>query len=106
MRRTKLVVERLEPNKGDRAQICFFGDLHLGSKTFDRDAAEATVARCVDKRIYVVGMGDMIECATRHSIGAGVYEQTDILQGQMEQVIDLLQPVQDAGLLLGMHEGN
>jgi len=106
MKRKHLVDVRLEPNKEERAQICAFGDLHFGSKTCDMEKAQETLQRCIDKHIYVVGMGDMIEMATRYSVGAGVYEQKLTPQDQMEQIIDFMRPIAESGLLLGMHTGN
>lgn len=106
MRRTKLVDVRLTPNKDDRAQVMCWGDIHLGAKTCDYERATEAITRCLDKGIYVLVMGDMLECATRYSVGAGIYEQTMTIQDQMQMLVDTLQPVQDAGLLLGLHSGN
>lgn len=106
MRRTKLVDVRLEPNKGNRAQVMCWGDLHIGAKTCDFEAASEAIQRCLDKGIYVLGMGDMLECATRYSVGAGIYEQTQTLEQQIEMTIELLESVVERGLFLGMHLGN
>ena len=106
MRRTRLVDVRLTPNKGDRAQVMCWGDIHLGAKTCDYVAAQEAITRCLKKGIYVLVMGDMLECATRYSVGAGIYEQTMSIQEQMKMLTDTLQPVKDAGLLLGIHGGN
>jgi len=106
MRRTRLVDVRLNPNKGSRAQVCAWGDIHLGAKTCDYEAAQATIDMCIKKGIYVLGMGDYLECATRYSVGAGIYEQTMSIQDQMEMLVETLRPVKEAGLLLGIHSGN
>jgi hypothetical protein len=51
-------------------------------------------------------MGDLIEMATRDSIGAGVYEQESIGQTQYEEIVEILRPLTDAKLLLGTLRGN
>lgn len=106
MRRAKLLDRRLEPNKGQRAQIMCLGDLHLGAKTCDTEAVEAAIAKCLEKKIYVVGMGDMLEIGLRDSIGASIYEQEFGPQAQIDEIVDLFKPLADAGLLLGIHMGN
>jgi len=83
-----------------------WGDIHLGAKTCDYDAATEAITRCLEKGIHVLVMGDMLECATRYSVGAGIYEQTMTIQDQMQMLVDTLQPVADAGLLIGIHSGN
>jgi hypothetical protein len=49
-------------------------------------------------------MGDMIEAATRYSVGAGVYEQKMTPQQQMEDMVEMLEPYKD--LIIGSHTGN
>jgi hypothetical protein len=48
----------------------------------------------------------LIECATRHSVGAGVYEQTCTAEKQHEQMVEWLQPLADEKLIIGSHQGN
>ncbi len=91
---------------GDRLVLVPFGDLHTGSKHFDEELAREAVDWCVDEGAFVLGMGDMLESATRDSVGSGVYDQTEILQVQMQHLYDILQPLVDKDLLLGMHPGN
>jgi len=106
IKRTQLIIERLIPNKGDRVQIMPIGDAHLGAKTYKGDLLKELIQFCVKKKIYVIGMGDMIEFATKYSIGAGIYEQQLNPQRQVETIIKLFEPLQEAGLLLGMLTGN
>jgi len=105
MKRTNLVDVRLNPNKGSRAQVMCFGDLHWGAATCDEDLARRALKMCVDKGIYVLGMGDMMECSLIGSVG-DVYSQKISPEAQIEAIVDLLQPVKDAGLLIGIHSGN
>lgn len=51
-------------------------------------------------------MGDLIELATRYSVGAGVYQQDFNGQAQYEQMVEWLQPLADLNLILGTHQGN
>ena len=105
MRRTNLVVRRLTPNKGERAGICAFGDLHLGSAQCDEAAVRANVQECLDKKRYVIGMGDYMETALKDSV-SNVYTQTMTPEDQIDAVIELFRPLADAGLLLGLLDGN
>jgi hypothetical protein len=105
MRRTSLVDVRLAPNKGDRVQIMPIGDIHYGARTCDEDMLLNTIAECVRRKIYVVGMGDMLEISIVGSVG-GPFGQLYTPEKQMEKMIEILQPLADAGLLLGIHDGN
>jgi UDP-2,3-diacylglucosamine pyrophosphatase LpxH len=105
MKTTGLVDIRLEPNKGDRAQVMALGDLHLGAATADVSLFKKTVAHCVEKGIYVIGMGDMLDCALINSV-SDVYEATSSPQEQFEEMISLLEPLAEKKLLIGLHFGN
>jgi len=48
----------------------------------------------------------MIECATRHSVGSGVYEQDKPANSQHEQMVEWLKPLADKKLIVGSHSGN
>jgi hypothetical protein len=51
-------------------------------------------------------MGDIIEMATRYSIGAGVYEQKETPNLQIGKAVELLKPLADKGLIIGILSGN
>ena len=106
MRRTNLVDVRLETNKGDRAQAIGLGDIHLGYPTTDLALVQSVIDRCIEKHIYVIGQGDYLECGTTSSVGDSVYQQTLNPHQQMEMMIEILKPLADAGLLLGLIAGN
>lgn len=101
----KLNRRTLTPRNG-KACIVAFGDLHSGHPTCLWDKAKAMLDYCLAKNYYVIGMGDLLECGITGSIGDSVYTQNLNPQGQMEAVIELLKPLADAGLLLGLHSGN
>jgi len=106
-RPVKLNQKALEVQKGkDYAEIVFFGDVHYGSKNCEVKKAQAMLDYCLENHIYVLGMGDLLECATKGSIGSGVYEQTMNPQEQFDFCTDLMRPLADAGLLLGLLKGN
>ena len=98
--------QTLVPGNKGYASIVFWGDVHLGHPKCEEKRAKDMLAYCLKNHIYVIGMGDMLECGTRISIGDSVYEQNRNPQKQMEEMLDWLRPLAKAGLLLGLHEGN
>jgi len=97
----------LTPKKGrNYAEVVFLGDSHFGSPQFDRERFLSMLNYCLKHRIYVFLMGDMIELATRHSVGGGVYEQEFNGQSQHEQMVEWLKPLAKKKLILGLHQGN
>ena len=96
---------RNHPHK-DYAEVVFLGDVHYGSPQFDQTRFLAMVNYCYKHNIYVFLMGDLLETATRNSVGAGVYEQTSIPQSQHEQMVEWLYPLAKKGLILGALTGN
>ena len=52
-------------------------------------------------RVFITG-----NTATKTSVGAGVFEQDDIVQEQLEKAIKIYKPLADEGLILGNHIGN
>lgn len=96
----------LEINKQGYAPLLFFGDLHFGSAQCDLKRAEEMLDWALREKVPMLGMGDMVEMATRTSVGQGVYEQKLQPQEQIEGVVDLLMPMAEAGLIKGYHDGN
>lgn len=103
----RLNQQTLLPKEGkEYAELMFIGDVHLGSPQYDMKRFRAMIDYCLQKKLYVLLMGDLIEMATRDSVGAGVYEQDSIGQCQYERMLEILQPLADAKLILGTHRGN
>lgn len=101
----RLNQQKLEVKPGKNyAEVVFIGDVHYGSPQCDVAKFLAMLAYCKAKKIYIMLMGDLIEMATRTSVGAGVYEQEFIGQSQHEQMVEWLMPVRH--LILGTHRGN
>lgn len=90
----------------DEIAIALMGDTHIGSKFYNRELHRDMVDLCLKNKTPVILMGDNIEAATRDSVGAGVYEQQDIIDGQIEEFLEVYKPLAQAGLIMGMHTGN
>lgn len=93
-------------NGTDYAEVIFLGDVHYGSPQCDVNRFLRMVEYCKQHEIYVFLMGDMIECATRHSVGSGVYEQDIPSNDQHEQMVEWLTPLAEKKLIIGSHAGN
>ncbi len=103
----KLNQQVLKVKKGkDYAEVVFFGDTHYGAKCCEVEKAQAMLDYCLKNKVYVLGMGDIMECGTKGSVGGGVYEQTMSPQDQFDTVTEIMRPLADAGLLLGLLRGN
>lgn len=99
--------QSLSPTEGnDYAEVMFIGDVHYGSPQCDIERFQANLAYCLTHKIYVFLMGDITEVATRHSVGAGVYEQTMTADDQHVQMVEWLEPLSKANLIIGSHRGN
>jgi UDP-2,3-diacylglucosamine pyrophosphatase LpxH len=105
-RPVRLNKQRLIPNNDNYAEVILFGDLHLGYPTCNMRKAKNTLDYALENKAYVLIMGDMMESGLTTSIGNSIYRQKLNPQKQMEAVINLLQPLADAKLIIGYHEGN
>ncbi len=93
--------------KNNSIILCPIGDIHFGSSNCNENRFEEALDWIYKtKNAYVIGMGDYLECATRNSIGSGVYEQKEIVQEQLEKMIEYLKPIAKEGRLLGLLDGN
>ena len=103
----RLNQKRLIPKAGrNYAEVIFLGDAHFGSPQFDQPRFLRMLDYCNKNRVNVLLMGDLIEMATRFSVGAGIYEQEHIGQTQFEQMCDWLKPLAQKRLILGLLTGN
>lgn len=90
-----------------RPIICPFGDMHYGSNNFNKKLFEENLQWAWEnKNVYIIGMGDWLEAATRTSVGAGVYDQNSIAGDQLNDVVNLFKPFADEGRILGITNGN
>ena len=91
--------------KGNKLNLMTLGDIHLGAK----DCAEDKFYEYVkwiskQKDTKTLLMGDMINCGLRNSVGAGSYDDKNLVQDQMEEIVEALKPLK--GRMVGLHTGN
>jgi UDP-2,3-diacylglucosamine pyrophosphatase LpxH len=97
----------LEPiSEKPYAELLFFGDLHFGHPTCDIERAKSNLDYCLKNKVYVLVMGDLIEAGIKSSVGDSLYMQKLNPQKQYEYVQELLRPLAEAGLIIGVHIGN
>ena len=80
------------------------GDAHCGSRHYNEAGLKYVTKWIADNGAIWFGIGDLMECATKSSIGSGVYEQVMNPQKQINYLEDLLRPI--AGQCIGMIKGN
>lgn len=90
----------------DKVTIILMGDEHIGSKFYDEDTHMRMVDWCYNNKTPIILMGDEMETATKTSVGAGVFEQNEIVQEQLEKTVKIYKPLADEDLILGNHIGN
>ena len=92
----------------DREKIIIvpMGDEHIGSNFYDEETHLKNVEWCYENEAPIILMGDELETATKDSVGAGVFEQSDIVQEQLEKAVKIYKPLAEKGLILGNHTGN
>lgn len=88
------------------ASVIFLGDVHYGSPQCDINRFLKMLEYCRQNGVYVLLMGDLLETATKGSVGAGIYEQECNPNSQYEQMVEWLRPLAEAKLILGTHFGN
>jgi len=103
MKSPKLIYRNFKPDS-DCIRLIPLGDVHYGA----RNCAKQKFLDTIDfikntKDTYMLGMGDLLENATRYSVGSGVYQQIPPEQ-QYEEMIDILRPIRKK--IIGMHVGN
>lgn len=93
-------------NDQDEVKLIPLGDVHLGSATCQTQKFLDTIKYIKDSGSQVILMGDLMECASRHSVGAGWVEQEIDPQTQIDYLVKALKPIADQILvsLEGNHE--
>lgn len=92
----------------DEIIICPIGDLHIGSPHFDQKELDKQL-RFIDEhreRCRIIIMGDIAETALKDSVGAGVYEQDEMVQQQIYKAKNIFWDYRDLidGVVTGNHE--
>ena len=90
----------------DEVKLIPLGDVHLGAPTCEVDKFLGTVDYIKDSGALVVLMGDLMECASRYSVGAGWVSQTGSPQMQLDFLAETFEPIKNQILVLleGNHE--
>lgn len=73
------------------------GDIHFGNRYFDPQYLERTL-KFVDqnrKRCRIILMGDLLELATKTSVGRSVYDESYPTQKQFEKAVETFKPYAD-----------
>jgi hypothetical protein len=84
--------------------IVCLADLHVGHKNFNEAIFKKVLRWIVDHDAVWFGGGDLIECSTKTSVGAGWAEQKLDPQQQIDYIIEYLEPIKSR--CLGMASGN
>lgn len=73
------------------------GDIHFGSKQYNPKYLDKALQFAVKNRnrTRIVLMGDLMEVATKTSVGRSVYEETYPTQRQFEVAVETFKPVAD-----------
>jgi len=91
--------------KGNEMNLYFIGDFHIGSRDIDMRGIKRDIEKIKnDKRGLAILMGDTIDCALKHSVGAGAFDNNLTPEEQIETAIELLTPIKKK--ILGIHNGN
>lgn len=102
----RLNKQTLEVRKKDYAEILFIGDIHYGYPTANIGKVKAMIDYALQKKIYVLLMGDLIEAGIVGSVGDSIFKQKLNPQKQMEDIVELFEPLAKARLIIGIHNGN
>lgn len=92
---------------GNHISIVPVHDIHLGAINSNKAKFKAYVDYILNEPdTYTIALGDLIENATKCSVGMGVYESEFDIDDQIDQMADYLRPLAQAGKLLGIMPGN
>lgn len=85
---------KLNDNK-DRLKIIPVGDTHVGHEQFNREAFLELVEYIrANDDVYCFFGGDMVELASKYSVGSGMYEQDKPIN-QINDFIEMVAPISD-----------
>jgi predicted phosphodiesterase len=90
--------------KQNELETFWISDVHLGHHCCDENLFKQNLDMIVKREMPFAYLGDLVECATRESVGSGVYEQQEIVDAQVERAIELYTPAKH--LLKVMIPGN
>lgn len=82
-------------------------DWHLGDRNCEVDKIKEVIEEIKnDPLAKVLLLGDLLNCATKSSVGKAVYDELMSTEDQWALALDLLTPIKDKiiGMLIGNHE--
>ena len=90
----------------DELETFWVSDVHLGHHCCDEDLFRRNLEMIAKRGMPFADLGDLVECATRDSVGSGVYEQKEIVDAQIERAVQLYEPIKDQlkVMIPGNHE--
>ena len=90
----------------DSVPLVGFGDLHVGSPTFDEEQALITRAWIIEHQALWFGTGDYLDNGTKGGPGASWLENVMSPNDQIKYMIDFFRPIMHLciGLVTGNHE--
>ena len=101
----KSVALDIRTEQESKIDLIGFGDWHLGAVSCNIKAIKSQIEWIhKNPKARVILMGDMLDCGTKRSIGAGNFDNNIRPQQQYEYVLELLEPIKDK--LYGIHIGN
>lgn len=93
--------------KGDKITIIPVHDIHYGALNCNKEKFRAYLDYILNTEdTYMLGLGDLIENATKTSVGMGVYDQEVHVGDQIDYIAEALEPLAAAGKILGLMTGN
>lgn len=102
----KEVIQKDIKTKHNKMFIVPLYDVHLGAKTCLKDLFAKTISYIYETPdCYTILGGDIMESATRQSVGLGMIDENLHLTDQMKVVKKLLKPLVDQGKVLGAVTG-
>ena len=80
-------------------------DVHYGNRYHDGNMFPKYMNQALkDKDVHILGVGDLIECATKRSLG--LQDQIIPVMEQVEHMTKILEPFADQGRIIGLLNGN
>lgn len=91
----------------EEAMIIPISDLHFGSKQCNIKHFKETLKIILETpNCYTIFLGDLVECATKESVGLSIYDEEFPLDEQIVELGKLILPLVKAGKVLGIITGN
>lgn len=95
----------LRNEKEDKIMLYGLGDVHIGSNESNHKRFLEDIEMIKkDKYARVILMGDLLDCATKKSVGAGTFQNNMNPHEQYEYMLKTLEPIKDK--IYGVHQGN